>query len=255
MPSNDISGWYRRPDHSATAEPPHRVVRCVPRGVEDASVGIVTAGDQGTHRCEGGVQGTLNPPAGSDVRQKSEFRRMDVVLGRIQVPPPSRKQPRQQFRQKIQHDHRSSTLVLLSEHDRRVDHQRAGNRRFGQSKILRGGRSFGRYGNDRPGRRGAVPPNCPNDVPQWAGILPTHPLSASRRPGVPPVYVAAEYRQRTRTSCISRWNLLERSTLRPLSMSSVATCPASISIAGSPPRPGPVAEQRWSGSWGRQTPG
>ena len=30
---------------------------------------------------------------------------------------------------------------------------------------------------------------------------------------------------------------------------------ASISFAGSPPRPGPVAGQRWSGSWGRQTPG
>ena len=33
-------------------------------------------------------------------------------------------------------------------------------------------------------------------------------------------------------SCISRWNLLERSTLRPLSMSSVATCPASTIFAG-----------------------
>ena len=30
---------------------------------------------------------------------------------------------------------------------------------------------------------------------------------------------------------------------------------ASISFAGSPPWPGPVAGQRWSGSWGRQTPG
>ena len=30
---------------------------------------------------------------------------------------------------------------------------------------------------------------------------------------------------------------------------------ASISFAGSPPRRGPVAGQRWSGSWGRQTPG
>ena len=30
---------------------------------------------------------------------------------------------------------------------------------------------------------------------------------------------------------------------------------ASISFAGSPPGPGPVAGQRWSGSWGRQTPG
>ena len=30
---------------------------------------------------------------------------------------------------------------------------------------------------------------------------------------------------------------------------------ASIRFAGSPPRPGPVAGQRWSGSWGRQTPG
>ena len=30
---------------------------------------------------------------------------------------------------------------------------------------------------------------------------------------------------------------------------------ASISFAGSPPRPGRVAGQRWSGSWGRQTPG
>ena len=30
---------------------------------------------------------------------------------------------------------------------------------------------------------------------------------------------------------------------------------ASISFAGSPPWPGPVAGQHWSGSWGRQTPG
>ena len=30
---------------------------------------------------------------------------------------------------------------------------------------------------------------------------------------------------------------------------------ASISFAGSPPWPGPVAGQRWCGSWGRQTPG
>ena len=30
---------------------------------------------------------------------------------------------------------------------------------------------------------------------------------------------------------------------------------ASISFAGSPPWPGRVAGQRWSGSWGRQTPG
>ena len=30
---------------------------------------------------------------------------------------------------------------------------------------------------------------------------------------------------------------------------------ASISFAGSPPWPGPVAGQRWSGSWGRQTRG
>ena len=30
---------------------------------------------------------------------------------------------------------------------------------------------------------------------------------------------------------------------------------ASISFAGSPPRPGRVAGQRWCGSWGRQTPG
>ena len=30
---------------------------------------------------------------------------------------------------------------------------------------------------------------------------------------------------------------------------------ASISFAGSPPRRGPVAGQRWCGSWGRQTPG
>ena len=30
---------------------------------------------------------------------------------------------------------------------------------------------------------------------------------------------------------------------------------ASISFAGSPPRPGRVAGRRWSGSWGRQTPG
>ena len=30
---------------------------------------------------------------------------------------------------------------------------------------------------------------------------------------------------------------------------------ASISFTGSPPGPGPVAGQRWSGSWGRQTPG
>ena len=30
---------------------------------------------------------------------------------------------------------------------------------------------------------------------------------------------------------------------------------ASISFAGSPPGPGRVAGQRWSGSWGRQTPG
>ena len=30
---------------------------------------------------------------------------------------------------------------------------------------------------------------------------------------------------------------------------------ASISFAGSPPRPGRVAGQRWSGSWGRQTRG
>ena len=30
---------------------------------------------------------------------------------------------------------------------------------------------------------------------------------------------------------------------------------ASISFAGSPPWPGSVAGQRWSGSWGRQTPG
>ena len=32
-------------------------------------------------------------------------------------------------------------------------------------------------------------------------------------------------------------------------------CPASTILAGSPPRLGPVAEQRWCGSWGRQTPG
>ena len=31
--------------------------------------------------------------------------------------------------------------------------------------------------------------------------------------------------------------------------------PASTILAGSPPRLGPVAEQRWCGSWGRQTPG
>ena len=30
---------------------------------------------------------------------------------------------------------------------------------------------------------------------------------------------------------------------------------ASISFAGSPPWPGPVAGLRWCGSWGRQTPG
>ena len=30
---------------------------------------------------------------------------------------------------------------------------------------------------------------------------------------------------------------------------------ASISFAGSPPWPGPVAGRRWCGSWGRQTPG
>ena len=30
---------------------------------------------------------------------------------------------------------------------------------------------------------------------------------------------------------------------------------ASISFAGSPPRPGRVAGLRWCGSWGRQTPG
>ena len=30
---------------------------------------------------------------------------------------------------------------------------------------------------------------------------------------------------------------------------------ASISFAGSPPWPGRVAGQRWSGNWGRQTPG
>ena len=30
---------------------------------------------------------------------------------------------------------------------------------------------------------------------------------------------------------------------------------ASISFAGSPPWPSPVAGQRWCGSWGRQTPG
>ena len=30
---------------------------------------------------------------------------------------------------------------------------------------------------------------------------------------------------------------------------------ASISFAGSPPRPGRVAGQRWCGSWGRQTRG
>ncbi len=30
---------------------------------------------------------------------------------------------------------------------------------------------------------------------------------------------------------------------------------ASISFAGSPPRPGRVAGRRWCGSWGRQTPG
>ena len=30
---------------------------------------------------------------------------------------------------------------------------------------------------------------------------------------------------------------------------------ASISFAGSPPWPGPVAELHQSGSWGRQTPG
>ena len=37
--------------------------------------------------------------------------------------------------------------------------------------------------------------------------------------------------------------------------STIFTDLASISFAGSPPRPGRVAGQRWSGSWGRQTPG
>ena len=37
--------------------------------------------------------------------------------------------------------------------------------------------------------------------------------------------------------------------------SSILAGLASISFAGSPPRPGLVAGQRWCGSWGRQTPG
>ena len=43
--------------------------------------------------------------------------------------------------------------------------------------------------------------------------------------------------------------------LRALSRVNYICRLASISFAGSPPRRGPVAGQRWSGSWGRQTPG
>ena len=43
--------------------------------------------------------------------------------------------------------------------------------------------------------------------------------------------------------------------VKPMSRVNYICRLASISFAGSPPWPGPVAGQRWSGSWGRQTPG
>ena len=46
-----------------------------------------------------------------------------------------------------------------------------------------------------------------------------------------------------------------RSCANPLSRVNYICRLASISFAGSPPWPGPVAGQHWSGSWGRQTPG
>ena len=42
---------------------------------------------------------------------------------------------------------------------------------------------------------------------------------------------------------------------RPVSRVNYICRLASISFAGSPPRPAPVAGLRWCGSWGRQTPG
>ena len=49
-----------------------------------------------------------------------------------------------------------------------------------------------------------------------------------------------------------RWR---KPPIRPLSRVNYICRLASISFAGSPPWPGPVAGLRWSGSWGRQTPG
>ena len=70
-------------------------------------------------------------------------------------------------------------------------------------------------------------------TPRWPSG-PRQSISSMSRPGLSPIL-------RHNDGALSRVNYICRL--------------ASISFAGSPPRRGPVAGQRWSGSWGRQTPG
>ena len=54
----------------------------------------------------------------------------------------------------------------------------------------------------------------------------------------------------------ARWDAVQKTKLEGMLSRVNYICRlASISFAGSPPWPGPVAGQRWSGSWGRQTRG